>query len=34
VIRSIIELAELAANEPWAVPGHGPEAETVVRRLA
>jgi len=34
VIRAIIELAELAANEPWAVPGHGPEAETVVRRLA
>ena len=34
VIRAIIELAEHAANDPWAVPGPAPEAEKAVKRLA
>ncbi|HXQ41674.1 MAG TPA: polyribonucleotide nucleotidyltransferase [Candidatus Udaeobacter sp.] len=34
VIQAIIELAEKAANDPWAVPGPAAEAEKAVRRLA
>jgi polyribonucleotide nucleotidyltransferase len=34
VIQAIIALAEQAAKDPWALPGHAPEAGQVVRRLA